>query len=212
MLALLVGFAFGYLGSMPVAGPISVLVLHLGLAREGRRAFHLALGGALAEGIYALLAFWGLSAILAGHPLLLPVSRVLGAGILLGLGGAMLARRIRGATPATQPGPPAGRKRSFALGFLVTALNPTLIATWTAAVAALNATGLLAMDRTQALPFAAAACAGIVAWFATLLWLVRRFRHRLGAAALARLGRALGAGLVLLGGWILVRHLPALFR
>ena len=72
MLALLVGFAFGYLGSMPVAGPISVLVLHLGLAREGRRAFHLALGGALAEGIYALLAFWGLSAILAGHPLLLP--------------------------------------------------------------------------------------------------------------------------------------------
>ena len=89
MLALLVGFAFGYLGSMPVAGPISVLVLHLGLAREGRRAFHLALGGALAEGIYALLAFWGLSAILAGHPLLLPVSRVLGAGILLGLGGAI---------------------------------------------------------------------------------------------------------------------------
>jgi len=210
--AVLIGFAFGFLGSMPVAGPISLLVLHLGLANEGRRAFHLALGAALAEGAYALLAFWGLSAALARYPLLLPASRILGAVILLALGGAMLARRPRGATPANQPGPPAGRKRSFALGFLLTALNPTLIATWTAAVAALHATGLLAMDRAQALPFAAAAGAGIVAWFATLLWLVRRFRHRLGAAALARLGRTLGAGLVLLGGWMLVRHLPALFR
>ena len=211
MVALLVGFAFGYLGSMPVAGPISVLVLHLGLAHEGRRAFHLALGGALAEGIYALLAFWGLSTVLAAHPRLLPASRVLGAVILLGLGGAMLARRFQGATPASQA-PAAGHKRSFVLGFLLTALNPTLVVTWTAAVAALHATGLLAMDRAQALPFAAAASAGIGAWFATLLWLVRRFRSRLGTATLARLSRTLGAGLVLLGGWMLVRHLPAALR
>ena len=55
-LALLVGFAFGYLGSMPVAGPISVLVLHLGLAHEGRRAFHLALGGALGGLLYIRVA------------------------------------------------------------------------------------------------------------------------------------------------------------
>ena len=97
--AVLIGFAFGFLGSMPVAGPISLLVLHLGLANEGRRAFHLALGAALAEGAYALLAFWGLSAALARYPLLLPASRILGAVIPLALGGAMLARRPRGATP-----------------------------------------------------------------------------------------------------------------
>jgi len=211
-LALLVGFAFGYLGSMPVAGPISVLVLHLGLAHEGRRAFHLALGGALAEGGYALLAFWGLSAALARYPLLLPATRALGALILLGLGVAMLAHRVKGATPRTQPGPGAGRKRSFVLGFLVTALNPTLVVTWTAAVAALHATGLLAMDRAQALPFAAAACAGILAWFATLLGLIRRFQRNLGAAALARFRRIMGAGLVLLGAWMAFRNLLAAFR
>ena len=46
LLPLLIGFAFGFLGSMPVAGPISLLVLHLGLAHDSRRAMYVAVGGA----------------------------------------------------------------------------------------------------------------------------------------------------------------------
>ena len=38
MLTVLVGFAFGFLGSMPVAGPIAVLVLRLGLNHDDRHA------------------------------------------------------------------------------------------------------------------------------------------------------------------------------
>ena len=84
--ALLIGFAFGYVGSMPVAGPISVLVLHLGLAHDPRHALYVAVGGALAESLYALLAFWGLSAVLAQYPMVLPASRAAGAVLLLALG------------------------------------------------------------------------------------------------------------------------------
>jgi threonine/homoserine/homoserine lactone efflux protein len=211
MLVLLIGFAFGYLGSMPVAGPISVLVLHLGLARDPRRALYVAVGGAVAESLYALLAFWGLSEVLTRYPMVLPASRMVGSGLLLALGLAMLLVRTRGATPQNQPRQP-GRKRSFALGFLITAVNPTLIVTWTAAVAALHGTGLLAMNRAQALPFAAAACCGIVAWFITLLGLVRRWRERASIQTLARFRRAMGAVLVAAGTWMALRAALDAFR
>jgi threonine/homoserine/homoserine lactone efflux protein len=200
----LVGFAFGYIGSMPVAGPISVLVLHLSLAHASRRAFFVAVGGALAESLYALLAFWGLSTVLASRPVVLPASRLVGSVLLLAIGLVMLLTRPKGATPSTQP-PRRGAKRSLALGFLVTAVNPTLIVTWTAAVAALHATGLVAMRRDQALPFAAAVCAGIIAWFATLLWMVIRWRDRMSVQTLGRFRRAMGAVLVALGAWMAVR-------
>lgn len=201
--ALALGFAFGYVGSMPVAGPISVLVLHLGLAHS-RDALHVAVGAALAEGLYALLAFWGLSELVSHHPLVIPAARWVGAGLLLALGLALLLTRA-GAAPGEAPR--RGRKRSYALGFLVTAVNPTLLVTWTAALTALHATGLLAMSHAQALPFAAAAGAGIVAWFLTLLWLVGKWRSRMSEAALGRFRRATGAILLAAGGWMALRLL-----
>ncbi len=206
LVTFLVGFAFGYIGSMPVAGPISVLVLHLGLAHDPRHALYVAVGGALAESFYALLAFWGLSTVLASYPRVLPASRAVGACLLLGLGLAMLLTRASGPKPPDQPRR-RGRKRSFALGFLITAVNPTLIVTWTAAVGALHATGLLAMDRAGALPFAAAVCAGIIAWFVTLLWLVARWRSRVSPEALGRLRRAMGVTLIAVGGLMGLRAL-----
>lgn len=212
LLTLLVGFAFGYLGSMPVAGPISVLVLHLGLAHDPRHALHVAVGGAVAEGAYALVAFWGLSTVLAAYPVILPVSRMVGAALLLTLGMVMALRRVRGATPPDPQGPPKGRKRSLALGFLVTAVNPTLIVTWSAAVGALHATGLVDMDRAAALPFAGSVALGIIAWFLTLLWLVARWRHRVSLESIGRFMRLMGVALVAAGAWMAVRAWPALWR
>jgi len=209
MLLLLVGFAFGCIGSMPVAGPISVLVLHLGLAHDPRHALYVAVGGAVAESLYALLAFWGLSTVLAHYPVVLPASRVVGAGLLLALGLVMLLGRSRDATPDTQR-PRSGHKRSFALGFLITALNPTLIVTWTAAVGALHATSLLALHRSEALPFAASVCLGIITWFLILLWLVARWRSRISAQAMRRFRRAMGGVLLVAGAWMALRTLLAL--
>jgi threonine/homoserine/homoserine lactone efflux protein len=187
-------------------------VLHLGLARDPRHAFYVAMGGAVAESLYALVAFWGLSTVMARYPVLLPAAKACGAFIFMALGVVMLRHRIRGATPRTQPRPSGGRRRSLLLGFLITALNPSLIITWTAAVAALNATGLLAMDRDQALPFAAAVGAGIVAWFATLLWLVAKWRSRMGVGALGRFMKAMGSVLLATGGWMAVRALGRLLH
>jgi threonine/homoserine/homoserine lactone efflux protein len=210
LLIVLIGFAFGYVGSIPVAGPITMLVLHLSLAHDPRHALYVAVGGAVAESFYALLAFWGLSTVLVSYPMVFPVARTVGAAILLALGLFMLLRRTA-ETPPKAPEERKGTKRSLALGFLVTAINPALIVTWTAAVAALHATGLIAMDRAKALPFAGSVCLGIILWFLTLLRLASKWRNQASVETLGRYMRGMGAVLAALGGYMTLRGLLQAF-
>jgi threonine/homoserine/homoserine lactone efflux protein len=199
LLAILFGFLFGFIGSMPVAGPISFLVLRLVLEHRARHAWYVAAGAALAESGYALLAFWGLSTILVRYPMIVPIGRIFAVLLCLGLGVAMVRRRA----PAT-PGEPRrrGNKRSLLSGFIITALNPTFIITWTAALAALNGAGIRILGPGRALPFAGAVLVGIVAWFSTLLWMLERFKERWSPRVAERFIRMLGVLLLVAGVWL----------
>ena len=53
----LAGFARGFIGSMPVAGPVAVLVVSRSLEGRLRDGALIGLGSALAEGAYAFLAY-----------------------------------------------------------------------------------------------------------------------------------------------------------
>jgi threonine/homoserine/homoserine lactone efflux protein len=197
----IVGFLFGFVGSMPVAGPVSILVLERGLTRRFRSGLYLAAGAAVAESVYAFLAFFGLAALLGRYPAIVPLSQAAGAVILLGLGVALIWRRPR------QPHvtPRAATHGDAVLGFTVTALNPTFIATWTAAVTTLYGTGLVPASTSLALPFSVSVCVGIVAWFAVLLALVRRFGARLSERSVVIAVRVMGAMLLGLAVWFGVK-------
>lgn len=210
---LIVGFLFGYIGSIPLAGPISLLVLAYGLAGRLRGALAVAAGGAVAEGAYAYAAFRGLTGLFVRYPDLLPYSRAAGALVLLGLGGYFaFGQKDASSDPDAQR---ASKGGDLALGFTLSALNPTLLVTWTAAASTLYSTGWLAPSSSSAVPFSLGAAAGIVAWFATLLALVSRYRERFRPALLARVVRLLGGGLMMLGAyfaWLFARFLLALAR
>jgi threonine/homoserine/homoserine lactone efflux protein len=206
MLAALLGFCFGFVGSMPVAGPIAVLVFGRGLEDRARNGLFLASGAAIAESIYAYLAFWGFSAFLARYPWIEPTSRVAAAVILTGLGIHFYRKQPspEGVVPPVQG---VGNKRSFFLGFTITALNPTLIATWTAAVTTVYSLDIVRFDSSEALPFSLGAFTGIVSWFATLLYLLNRFRSRFSRGSLDRLVHAMGILLIVLGLGIATRFI-----
>lgn len=197
--AALLGFALGFVGSMPLVGPISILVFTRGVENRARNGFYLALGAALAESGYAYLAFWGFSQLLVRYPWIEPTTRAVGAVILTGLGlrfalgGGQLPLGPAGSTAEV------GNKRSFLLGFAVTALNPALLATWTLALTTLYLFYSLAFDASRALPFAIGVGTGIVSWFSTLLSLLGRFRERFRPATLTRAIRVMGVALTLLG-------------
>lgn len=205
VVAILVGFAFGFIGSMPVAGPIALLVLRLGLNHDARHARYVAIGGAAAEGFYSLAAFWGLSTVLDRFPHVLPASRIVGAVLCLALGIVLLLHKPKPGLPPGQPERRKGTKRSLLGGFLLTALNPTLLVTWTAALAALHTTGLVTLSPERAVPFALSVFLGIVAWFSTLLWLVRRFKGRWSPATVEWFIKTMGALLVIAAAVVLFR-------
>ena len=66
VLASLIGFAIGFVGSIPIAGPVSATIIKLGIENRFDYGKGIALGAGFAEAVYAGLAFWGFGAGLVG--------------------------------------------------------------------------------------------------------------------------------------------------
>jgi threonine/homoserine/homoserine lactone efflux protein len=197
--AAMLGFTLGFALSVPVAGPVALLVFSRGLENRSRSALFLAAGAAIAEAAYAYLAFWGFASLLDRHAWIDASAGLLGALVLTALGARMLRRGGRGVRRAVAPASRRHHPLSFLLGLAITALNPVLIATWTAAISIVHGLDIVRFESADALPFALGAGAGITAWFATLLGALRRARTRISGEALARLMRGAGALLLLVG-------------
>lgn len=198
VISFILGFLFGFIGSIPVAGPISILVFSRGIEGQFKKGVYLASGAAIAEACCAYFAFWGFSALLVRYAWIDPVSKVTAAAILLFLGVKLLTRPP---TPSEteRPVPSKGHKRSFILGFTLTLLNPTLIATWTAAVAILYSTGIISFSTARALPFSVGTFLGISSWFCLLLGILARYKSRFKPSSLDKGIRVMGVFLVILG-------------
>lgn len=193
--AALFGFGLGWLGSIPVAGPISALVVTRGIQGRFRAGSFIALGAGLAEALYAFLAFWGFSTFLADYPIIEPISGAAAALILFVLGVSFA--RTKSMEAKTKELPRDSALGSFTLGAMLCLLNPTLIATWGATVTTLYSAKVVDFSSAQAAPFAVGVSLGIAGWFLTLLWLIRRYKDRFTTAALTRLVR--GVGVLLIG-------------
>jgi threonine/homoserine/homoserine lactone efflux protein len=204
IIALLLGLVCGFVGSIPVAGPTGVLILERGLAGKRVEAFEIAVGAAFAESGYALLAFLGMTAALKELTWLEPVARILGAVILivLGLYYALARRHLPHAAvePTTKP----RRGAKIIVGLLLTGVNPTLLATWSALVTVLHSTQLLRVNPLDGFPFALGVGVGMTLWFAVWLVLVAKFRNRLEHETMSKLIKVMGWLLVAVGVALLV--------
>jgi len=207
LLALLFGFLFGFVGSIPLAGPIALLVFMRGLHGAARSGLAIAVGAALAESGYAFLAYCGMGELLSRFPLLALASRGAAALILLALG-AWFVVQHGGARPPDERA--LHVHSSFALGFGITALNPTFLATWTAAVTVLHSLAIVPPTLAAAGPFALGVAAGIVAWFALMLAAIARWRDRFAPATVRRVLQVVGAALLAMGAWAAVTFVRAL--
>ena len=200
LFALLAGSIMGFVGSMPIAGPVAVLVLERGLVRRGREGLGVAIGAATAESIYAFLAYWGLGTVLYASPMLLRVSRLVGAGVMITLGIYLATRKSAPRTLEPDNPVPGGRKRrGFLLGLSVTFLNPTIIVSWTMVTATVHSTGWVAPGLLSAIVFALGVGVGIVVWFATLLHLLHRFQSGLRPQTVDRVLHVTGWLVVAIG-------------
>jgi threonine/homoserine/homoserine lactone efflux protein len=204
VLAFLVGLVLGFIGSIPVAGPTSVIVLKNTLEKGNREGLDIAAGAGLAEAIYAFLAFWGLTTALVQFPGMANAARVVGAVLILVVGMYLVRyrtnpRRVREAAENDR------QEHRWLRGFASAILNPTLLVTWTTVVAALHAMSLLRMRGIDALPFALGVGVGIMGWFVLLVKLAQHFRDRVRPETLDRVVRGMGWGMIAIGAVVVSR-------
>lgn len=197
---LLLGVLCGLLGSVPVAGPISALVLARTLTHQAAEARRIALGAATAEVPYAAGACVGMGALLQSHPEASAAANGLGSLVLFVVGAWLIRTRELPAAPHPEPSASASR-RGFALGFGITALNPTLIATWSTVTAWSIGRGWLEPTVRGALPFGIGVGLGAALWFLLFVALIERFRERLPPSRVMWVQRGLGVLLLVLSGW-----------
>ncbi len=186
--------AFGFVGSMPLAGPIAILVLSTATRRRYGEALRIGLGAAAAEGFYAGFAFWGFTTFLARHAVVVPISHGTTALVLCALGVRFVFWH-----PEQSTKEPTSAAGTVFFGFWISAINPTLLLTWSAAVAFLYSKGLKEPSAAYAIPFGVCAAAGIAAWFVLLVSLLARYGGKLPQAALTWTIRVMGLVLVGLG-------------
>ena len=198
--ALVIGFLFGFIGSMPVAGPIAVLIVARSIEERHHSAFMIGMGSVIAEMLYAFFAFWGFAKLLETYAWIDPVSRGVAAIILVALGVVFW----RGKTSDEQLDAPSKKDRgwaSFALGFSISGFNPTLLATWAGAAGTLSASGLVEFKQSLAWPFGIGAGIGIGLWYVLLIRLMKRYKSRFRTETLHKVLRFFGAFLVVVGLW-----------
>jgi threonine/homoserine/homoserine lactone efflux protein len=195
-------FLCGFVGSVPLAGPIAVMVVSRAAQGRFRDALRISLGASVAEGIYAGGAFWAFTRLLAPNPLVVPISRGAAALVLIALGVRFMFWR-----PKYEDGASESKAGTALLGFTISAVNPTLFVTWSAIAAFVHSAHEEGSAPTEldSIPFGVAAAAGIACWFAVLIHLLRRLEGKLPRQALTLTVRGLGLCLMGLGVWSAIR-------
>jgi threonine/homoserine/homoserine lactone efflux protein len=204
-MAFIVGIGLGFFGSVPVAGPASILVLKNALEKGHREGIDIAGGAAIGEAVYAFIAFWGLTTVLEQFPVLIPASKIAGAVLVIALGIYLVVRNV---SPKEMHAKSLAdrQERRWLRGFLSAVLNPTLLATWTTVVTGIHAAELVEPSPRGAIPFAIGVGIGIMGWFVFLIQVVvRRFRERLQPNSIARLIRGFGWAMIGIGAVIMSR-------
>lgn len=202
--ALVLGFGLSFVGSIPMTGPLALLVLDRIIAVQRAAAFWIAVAGALVEAVVAGAVATFLPLLLPRSELVIRFARSSGALVIFGVGVLLMIRPELLTAIKTER-----KQHSLLAGFLATALNPTLLATWTVIVTSLHSSGVLAAGYLSGLAFGLGVGGGALAWFFVVILLSNRFRLQQLTNHRLELGRAVGVLLMLVGGALLIQISPS---
>ena len=210
VIALILGAVFGFVSAVPVAGPISAIILSRGMRGKFAEGRWTAWGAGLIEGAYAFLAFWGFSHFLAHLDSVVKISDSVAAVILAVLGVYFFrSKKMRKPANESETKDP-NEEKAFLLGAGMSAINPSLIASWTIVATTVSSMSLFDFSILNSGLFSAGVCIGIIVWFTLLLKLMEKNRDRFNQNFLDKGLKAIG---ILLGGlslWMIYKVVSSL--
>jgi threonine/homoserine/homoserine lactone efflux protein len=200
VIASVLGLVISFIGSIPIAGPLAVLIVDRAVSGRRVEGLFIAFGGALAEALYAFGVALLFPLLLGLSDTIVFVSRIAGAS-LVGCAGILLFIRPDFVRRTGN----SRRRGSFLAGLALSGLNPTLVATWTVVVATLNSHGLLGRSAGAAAAFGLGVGAGVTGWFALLVSLSHAAKDFFDGPRRTQTVRALGLLLACAGGYLVFR-------
>jgi threonine/homoserine/homoserine lactone efflux protein len=127
-----VGFIAGFIFSMPVAGPISILITSNALKGKSKYCYLAAVGSSFADFTYVFLAVLGLTEFYKYYQPVIPYILLVGSVFLFYVGYkiAKTNLKLESISNADQLNEKIKAKGGFWTGFLINFLNPTLFIGW----------------------------------------------------------------------------------
>jgi threonine/homoserine/homoserine lactone efflux protein len=153
--AFLLGVAAGYAIAIPV-GPIALLILRTGVSRGLGAAAAAGAGTATADLLYATVAMLFGAAVSAVVAPVLPITRVVAAGLL----GAIAFRALFAKAPKAEP-PPRSGGNTYLLFLGLTLVNPPTVIYFASLVLALPE---ISQDVASRIAFVAGASLSSLSW------------------------------------------------
>jgi putative LysE/RhtB family amino acid efflux pump len=196
MHSLALGFGLGFVVAMQL-GPMSLYLVRSTLRSGWRVGLAIGAGIAVIDAVYAAAGAAGAAPLLAVEPLRVTFT-LLGAAVLLALGGRTLGGAFR--PRAADAGRAAGAtpRRAFLTSLAATASNPATIASWAAVFAAASAAGATGTPGGAALLVTGVGI-GSLAWMSALTTGTAGARRALGAGVIRAADVIAGAGLLAFG-------------
>lgn len=195
------GLVMGFFGSVPVAGPVALVVVTRGINRDHAAGRSVAVGAGLGEGILAGVVFAGMGWVVSASPAMAATLDWAGAIVLIAVGAWFALRGLEAPAPQEPHGDDDEDSglRPVLIGAGMVLGNPGMIGTWGGAVAALEGTGWVSASASGAPAFGLGVAFGVAAWFWMLLAAIKRWSDVLNGKVLALFIRAVGGALVLMG-------------
>ena len=191
------GLLIGVAAAAPV-GPVNLLVIQRTLCRHAGSALVLGLGAAIGDGLFAIVAAFGLGAItglLDAHEALI---RVIGGGVMLGFAIVIW----RSAPHLDSAGPRHSARRLALATFTMTVTNPATLLFFMASFGAAGFVGIGHQTTAQWLNAGALVCgvvAGSMLWWGAVVAMAARLRGRVSDRHLTLLNHVTGAALAVFG-------------
>ncbi|MDO8508222.1 MAG: LysE family transporter [Nanoarchaeota archaeon] len=192
-------FLIGFLATIIATGPVTFLVFRNSLLGRYNRAVAMVFGSSLMESIYCILALSVVSSLFLESARIQLLSRTISAIILFSIGIYLYKTDIikdisRGVRQLTKK----EKTRSFLAGFILVAINPTIILTWSAAITALISFKIARVHSLiEILFFAGFATLGMISGGLSMILLIKYFKMKFPKEMLNKVLKFIGALLVI---------------
>ena len=203
LIALVAGFAIGFVNAIPV-GPVSAAIVESSCRNGFRYALAVGLGALLIDIFYCLVGVFGATMIQNSLQFVLEPA---GGPVLLAFGAHLIFKRTDLESPRIPSNPSVLLTKNFITGMMLYLTNPLPIAFWIVTMSILYGNGIIQDSTEPKIVFVFGMAVGTGLWFFLLAKIISRFQSNMKAARLDKISLVCGIFLVLAGLYLLINYM-----